>query len=489
MDILEFSALELGKKIKAGEIGVKELACTLFDRIERCDEKYNSYITVLRDKACEKAEKIQSAVSSGEISSPLAGVPISIKDNICTKGVNTSCASKILDGFKPPYDATAVELLDKAGMVLSGKLNMDECGMGSTSETSYFGAVKNPWDTRRVPGGSSGGGAAAVTSGLAVCALGSDTGGSIRQPSAFCGITGIKPTYGTISRYGLIAHASSLDQIGPMARNAADCAALLDIISAHDKKDSTSAPGERPKLLDGLTADIKGMKIGLPDDCFAEGLDNEVKEKVLAAAKKLEELGAVIEYFPVPIIKYAVPTYFIIACAEASSNLSRFDGVKYGFRSENFDDLISLHQNTRSEGFGMEVKRRILLGTFALSTGYYDAYYKKALQVKTMIKDAFDSAFLKYDAILCPTAPTTAPLLGESLCDPLKMYLGDIYTVSVNLAGLPALSMPCGFDSKGMPIGTQLIGKHFKESTVLNIAYAYQQATDFHKKRPAGEVK
>jgi aspartyl-tRNA(Asn)/glutamyl-tRNA(Gln) amidotransferase subunit A len=381
-----------------------------------------------------------------------------------------------------------VEKLNDAGAVLIGKLNMDEFAMGSTSETSCFGPVKNPWNTDRVPGGSSGGAAAAVAAGEVPFAIGSDTGGSIRQPASYCGVTGMKPTYGTVSRYGLIAYASSLDQMGPVARSAADCAAVLDVICGKDRRDATSLDHDHGCYLGNLTGDVKGMKIGLPADCFGKGLEPEVKDSVLAVAETLKNMGAQVEEFRMPLIEYAVPTYYIIACAEASSNLSRFDGVKYGWRAEQFEDLTDLYNSTRSEGFGEEVKRRILLGTFVLSTGYYDAYYKKALQVKALIKKGFDEAFQKYDVILSPVAPATAPRLGESLSDPLKMYLSDIYTVSLNLAGLPGISVPCGFDNAGLPIGAQLIGQVLGEAKILNAAHAYQQATDYHK-RKAGEVK
>jgi aspartyl-tRNA(Asn)/glutamyl-tRNA(Gln) amidotransferase subunit A len=484
MDICKLTALELGKKIKAGEISVTEATTAVLDRIAAVDGEYNAYITVMRDQALARAAEVQAKIDSGEYTSPLAGVPFSVKDNICTKGVKTSCASKILGDFQPPYDATVIEKLNAAGAVIIGKLNMDEFAMGSTTETSFYGPTKNPWNTGHVPGGSSGGAAAAVASNEAICAIGSDTGGSIRQPSSYCGVTGMKPTYGTVSRYGLIAYASSLDQMGPVAKDAADCAAILDIISGKDERDGTSLNIDYKSYLDNLTSDIKGKKVGIPAECFAEGLDPDVKSAVMAVADKLVELGAEVESFPMPLIKYAVPTYYIVATAEASSNLSRFDGVKYGFRAENYEDLTDLYNTTRSEGFGDEVKNRILLGTFSLSTGYYDAYYKKALQVKALIKTAFDAAFEKYDVILCPTAPATAPKLGDSLSDSLKMYLSDIYTVSVNLAGLPGLSMPCGTDRNGLPIGAQLIGPALGDQTVLNFAYAYQQATDFHKAMP-----
>ena len=407
---------------------------------------------------------------------------MAVKDNMCTKGILTSCASKILTGFKPTYTATAVKKLEEAGAVMLGKVNMDEFAMGSTTETSYNGATINPWGENRVPGGSSGGSAVAVAADMAYYALGSDTGGSIRQPCAFCGITGIKPTYGAVSRYGLIAYASSLDQIGPMGKNVEDVAEVLSVISGHDPKDSTSVNQQPMKIT--LSNDIKGKKIGIPRDYFGKGLDGDVKNAVLAAADKLKELGAEVEEFDMPSLEYAIPAYYIIACAEASSNLSRFDGVKYGYAAKDFDDLTDLYYKSRSEGFGTEVKRRILIGAFVLSSGYYDAYYKKALQVKAVIKQSFDKAFEKYDVILSPTAPTTALKMGENLSDPLKMYLGDIYTVSVNLAGLPSMVVPCGFDKEGMPIGLQLIGKPFGENGLLNMGYAYQQATDYHTKKP-----
>lgn len=485
MNITEMTALELGKKIKNGEVRVAEAVQSFLDAIEKTDGSINAYITVTRDEALARAEEVQKQIDAGELDSPLAGVPVAIKDNISTRGIKTSCASKILGDFKPPYNATVIDKLNKAGAVVIGKLNMDEFAMGSTTETSYYGPTKNPWNTDRVPGGSSGGAAAAVAALEAPYALGSDTGGSIRQPASFCGVTGMKPTYGAVSRYGLIAYASSLDQIGPVAKDAADCAAILDVICGKDEMDGTSLNVEHKNYLDSLTGDVSGLKIGIPKQCFGDGLNNDVKSAVLSVAETLKQKGAVVEEFDMDIIEYVVPTYYIIAAAEASSNLSRFDGVKYGFRAEEFEDLTDLYKATRSEGFGEEVKRRILLGTFALSTGYYDAYYKKALQVKALIKKAFDEAYEKFDVILFPAAPTTAPKLGESLSDPLKMYLSDIYTVSVNLAGLPGISVPCGFDSDGMPVGAQLVGAPLGDDVILNAAYTYQTLTDFHKKSPA----
>ena len=487
MSLLDLTALELGRAIKAGEGSVPEATQAALEAIQAKNAENNAFITVLNDRAMEQAAEIQKKISAGELTGPLAGVPLAIKDNICTKGVKTSSASKILGDFRPPYDATLTEKITAAGGVVLGKLNMDEFAMGSTSETSFYGPTKNPWDLGRVPGGSSGGAAAAVAARECWYAIGSDTGGSIRQPASYCGVTGIKPTYGTVSRYGLIAYASSLDQMGPLARDAADCAAVLDAVMGKDPRDGTSLDVPAGGLLAGLTGDVRGMKIGIPADCFGDGLDPEVKKGVLAVADVLKARGAEIVEFTFPVMEYVVPTYYIIAAAEASSNLSRFDGVKYGWRAESFEDLTDLYSKTRTEGFGAEVKRRILLGTFVLSSGYYDAYYKKALQVKGLIKQAFDDAFGKCDLMLTPVAPTTAPRIGESLSDPLQMYLSDIYTVSVNLAGLPGLSMPCGFDSKGMPIGAQLIGPALGEAKVLNAAHAFQLDTEYHKQSPAGK--
>ena len=391
----------------------------------------------------------------------------------------TTCSSRILYNFKPTYTAEAVKNLEEAGAVILGKTNMDEFAMGSTTETSAYGVTKNPWNTEHVPGGSSGGSCAAVAAEECSFALGSDTGGSIRQPSSFCGVTGIKPTYGTVSRYGLIAYGSSLDQIGPVAKDVTDCATILEAIASYDKKDSTSIRREDLDFTSALVDDVKGMKIGIPKDYFGEGLDPEVKEAVLGAAKKLEEKGAIVEEFDLSLVEYAIPAYYVIACAEASSNLARFDGVKYGYRTEEYDGLHNMYKKTRSEGFGPEVKRRIMLGSFVLSSGYYDAYYLKALRTKALIKKAFDEAFAKYDVILGPAAPTTAPKIGASLSDPIKMYLGDIYTISVNLAGLPGISLPCGKDKNGLPIGLQLIGDCFKEKNIIRAAYAFEQTRSY----------
>lgn len=406
----------------------------------------------------------------------MAGVPVAIKDNMCTKDLLTTCSSKILCNFVPTFSAQAVENLQQAGAVILGKTNMDEFAMGSTTETSAYGVTKNPWNTEHVPGGSSGGSAAAVAAGECFYALGSDTGGSIRQPASFCGVVGLKPTYGTVSRYGLIAYGSSLDQIGPLCKDVTDCATIMEVIASHDPKDSTSMKREDTDFTSALVEDVKGMRIGIPRDYFGEGLDPEVKEAVLAAAKTLKEKGAIVEEFDLSLVEYAIPTYYTIAAAEASSNLERFDGIKYGYRTPEYEGLHNMYKKSRSEGFGPEVKRRIMLGSFVLSSGYYDAYYLKALRVKALIKKAFDDAFAKYDVILGPVAPTTAPKLGNSLSDPIKMYLGDIYTISINLAGLPGLSIPCGTDSQGLPIGMQLIGDCFQEKNLIRAAYTYEKA-------------
>ncbi len=480
-EVLNMTALEIGEAIKQKQITVTDAVLAVLDAIDKVDSEINAYITVNRDEALKKAQEVQKKIDSGELTGALAGVPIAIKDNICTKNLKTTCASKMLEDFVPCYDATVIEKLENAGAVVLGKLNMDEFAMGSTGETSHFGATKNPWDKKRVTGGSSSGAAGAVASKSAILTLGSDTGGSIRQPASYCGVTGFKPTYGTVSRYGLVAHASSLDQIGPIAKNVADCAAVMDAISGTDPKDSTTLNIGTPEFLKNLSDDISGMKIALPRECFeVEGLDPEVSENVRRVANVLRSKGAVVEEMSLSFLDYGVADYYIIASAEASSNLSRFDGVKYGFRAET-ESLSETYSKSRSEGFGDEVKRRILLGTFVLSSGFYDAYYNKALKVKRVIKEAYGKVFETYDAILCPTAPTTAPIRGQSLKNPLQMYLSDIFTVSVNIAGLPALSLPCGFDKNGLPIGAQLIGPQLGEQKVLNIGHAYQSVTDFHK--------
>lgn len=478
MNILDYTAVELSDRIKKGEIKVAEAVKAVFARIDEREEALNCYITLEKEKALARAGEVQKQIDEGTLTGPLAGVPFAIKDNLCTEGIRTTCASKILSNFVPAYSAEAVANLEKAGAVIIGKTNMDEFAMGSTTETSYFGDTRNPKNTEHVPGGSSGGSAAAVAAGECFVALGSDTGGSIRQPASHCGVVGMKPTYGTVSRYGLVAYASSLDQIGPLTRDVTDCAAVLETIASHDTKDSTSMKREDTDFTLALVKDVKGMRIGIPKDYFTEGLDSEVKEAVLAAAKVLEAQGAVVEEFDLSLVEYAIPAYYTIAMAEASSNLERFDGVKYGYRTEDAKDLHAMYKKSRSEGFGAEVKRRIMLGSFVLSSGYYDAYYLKALKAKALIKKAFDHAFAKYDLILGPVAPTTAPKLGESLSDPIKMYLSDIYTIAVNLAGLPAISVPCGEDKKGLPIGLQLIGDCFAEKKLIQAAYTYEQCKE-----------
>lgn len=484
MEIFEMTALEVAEKIRNKEITAMDAVESVAKSYEAKDSTYNCYTAFDKDAALERAELVQKRIDSGEATSPLAGVPIGIKDNICEKGKLTSCSSKILYNFKPPYNATVINKLNDADMVPLGKLNMDEFAMGSTTETSYYGATKNPWDITRVPGGSSGGAAAAVAARESVVALGSDTGGSVRQPCSFCGVTGLKPTYGSVSRYGLIAYASSLDQIGPIGKNVLDVASVFNIIKGKDVKDGTSMESEIFSIDSIITDNLKGVKVGIPVDFFGEGINSEVANGVKNAAKTLQELGAEVEEFSMPIVKYAIPTYYIIACAEACSNLSRFDGIKYGYKADGCNNLRDVYFKSRSEGFGMEVKKRIMLGNFVLSSGYFDAYYKKALQAKGLICKSFNEAFEKYDFILGPVAPTTALKMGEGLSDPLAMYLGDIYTVMINIAGLPSLALPCGFDNAGMPIGMQLIGKPFDEKTILTAGNTFQSVTDYHLQKP-----
>lgn len=476
MSILDMTAVELAAAIKNKEVTVKDATLAVLEQIEKKESTYHCYVTVDKEGALKKAQEVQEKIDAGELTGPLAGVPVAIKDNMCTEGLLTTCSSRILGNFVPTFSSEAVLNLEKAGAVILGKTNMDEFAMGSTTETSAFGETKNPWNPEHVPGGSSGGSAAAVAAKECFYALGSDTGGSIRQPASFCGVVGLKPTYGTVSRYGLIAYGSSLDQIGPLCKDVTDCATIMEVIASHDLKDSTSVQREDTDFTSALVDDVKGMRIGIPRDYFGEGLDPEVKEAVLKAAQQLKEKGAVVEEFDLSLVEYAIPAYYTIAAAEASSNLERFDGIKYGYRTEDYNGLHNMYKKSRSEGFGAEVKRRIMLGSFVLSSGYYDAYYLKALRVKALIKKAFDEAFAKYDVILGPVAPTTAPKLGESLSDPIKMYLGDIYTISVNLAGLPGISLPCGVDSRGLPIGLQLIGDCFKEKKLIQTAYAYEKA-------------
>ena len=480
MNLMSLTAVELGKKIKSGEVKVVDAVNDAFAHIEKQDKTINSFVTVTnKEEALKKAEEVQKLIDEGKLTGPLAGVPVAIKDNMCTKGMLTTCSSKILGNFVPTYTATAVENLEKAGAVIIGKTNMDEFAMGSTTETSAYGATKNPWNTEHVPGGSSGGSCTAVASEECSYALGSDTGGSIRQPSSFCGVTGIKPTYGTVSRYGLIAYGSSLDQIGPVAKDVTDVATILETIASHDEKDSTSVKRDDYNFTEALVDDVKGLKIGIPKDYFGDGLDKEVKDSILNAVEVLKSKGAIVEEFDLSLVEYAIPAYYVIASAEASSNLERFDGVKYGYRTQEYEGLHNMYKKTRSEGFGEEVKRRIMLGSFVLSSGYYDAYYLKALRTKALIKKAFDEAFAKYDVIIAPAAPTTAPKIGSSLADPIKMYLGDIYTISVNLAGLPGITVPCGKDSNGLPIGMQIIGDCFKEKTIIRAAYAYEPTREY----------
>ncbi len=481
MNLMSLTAVELGKKIKAKEVTVKEAVLAAFDQIEKVEDVYHSYVTLDKEQALKRAEEVQKLIDEGKLDSPLAGVPVAIKDNMCTEGMKTTCSSRILENFYPTYTAEAVLNLEKAGAVILGKTNMDEFAMGSTTETSAYGVTRNPWNENHVPGGSSGGSCSAVAAEECSYSLGSDTGGSIRQPSSFCGVTGIKPTYGTVSRYGLIAYGSSLDQIGPVAKDVTDCATILETIASYDPKDSTSVKREDYDFTSALVDDVKGMRIGIPKSYFGEGLDTEVRDAVLSAAKTLEEKGAIVEEFDLGLVDYAIPAYYVIASAEASSNLARFDGVKYGYRTPDYDGLHNMYKKTRSEGFGAEVKRRIMLGSFVLSSGYYDAYYLKALRTKALIKKEFDKAFEKYDVILGPAAPTTAPEIGKSLSDPIKMYLGDIYTISVNLAGLPGISLPCGRDSKGLPIGLQLIGDCFKEKNIIRAAYAFEQTRTYER--------
>lgn len=479
VNIKSLTALELGKKIKQKEISVREAVQASLAQIDEIEEKVHAYVSVDKEGAKRRADQVQKEIGEGRLRGPLAGVPAAIKDNICTRGLPTTCSSKMLKDFVPGYSAQAIANLEEAGVIVLGKTNMDEFAMGSTTETSAFGVTRNPWNIRHVPGGSSGGSCAAVSAEECFFALGSDTGGSIRQPSSYCGVTGLKPTYGTVSRYGLIAYGSSLDQIGPVAKDVSDCAAILETLASYDKKDSTSVRRESYDFTSALRDDVKGMRIGIPVDYLGEGLDSQVKEAVLKVADVLRDKGAVVEEFDLKLVEYAIPAYYVIASAEASSNLSRFDGVKYGCRAPEYQGLHDMYKKSRSQGFGTEVKRRIMLGSFVLSSGYYDAYYLKALRTKAMIKQAFDQAFQKYDIILGPTAPSAAPRLGESLGDPMKMYLSDIYTVSVNLAGLPGISVPCGKDAQGLPIGVQFIGDCFEEKSIIRAAYSFEMSRTY----------
>jgi aspartyl-tRNA(Asn)/glutamyl-tRNA(Gln) amidotransferase subunit A len=484
VNLCDLTISEAHRLLKNKEITSRVLTQAVLDRIAAVEGRIDAYLTVTADEALAQAAGADRMIAAGRCG-PLNGIPIAIKDVICTRGVRTTCGSKILGGFVPPYDATVVARLKQEGAVLVGKLNMDEFAMGSSTENSGFKITRNPWDLTRIPGGSSGGSAAAVAAGMCLGALGSDTGGSIRQPAAHCGVVGIKPTYGRVSRYGLVAFASSLDQIGPLTRSVADAALMLKGIAGHDPADSTSAPVAAPDYAAALGMDIKGVRIGIPREYAAsEGLDPEVSAAVEDAVRALESLGAKRVEIALPHTKYAVAVYYVIAPCEASSNLARYDGVKYGFRANDPGDLIHMYRSTRSQGFGAEVQRRIIIGTYCLSAGYYDAYYGKASQVRTLIVEDFKKAFEVCDVIACPTAPTPAFKIGEKIDDPLTMYLSDIFTLSANLAGIPALSVPCGFSGTGLPIGLQLMGTHFGEETILRVAHRFERATEFHKKRP-----
>ena len=481
MDLTELTVHELQEKLKNKEINVSDITKAYISRIDEKEKDVQAFVTILKEEALKKSEEVQTQIDNRENNS-LAGIPIGIKDNINTKGIRTTCSSKMLEDFVSPYDATVTEKLLKEDLIDLGKLNMDEFAMGASTEYSYFKKTKNPWNLSRVPGGSSGGSAAAVAANMVPFALGSDTGGSIRQPAAFCGVVGLKPTYGLVSRYGLVAFASSLDQIGPITKDVKDCAILLNVIAGHDEKDTTSANIEKKDYTKALKNDVKGLKIGVPKEFLGEGINEEVKSRILEAIEEYKKLGAIVEECSLDIAKYALASYYIIACAEASSNLGRFDGIRYGYRSKNFNNIKELYKNSRSEGFGEEVKRRIILGTYVLSSGYYDAYYKKAQQVRTLVKQEFEKCFNKYDVILTPTSPTVAFEFGSKSNNPLEMYMADICTVSVNIAGVPAISIPCGVDSNGMPVGLQLIGNNFAEETILNAAYTFEQQFKFREK-------
>ena len=481
MNITELTVHELQEKIKNNDLTITEITKAYVDRIHEKEEAVQAFVTPLTEEAMKQAEEIQNKVEKGEIKGELAGIPIGIKDNLCTKGVKTTCSSKMLENFVAPYNATVIEKINQENMIDLGKLNMDEFAMGGSTEYSYFKKTRNPWNLNKVPGGSSGGSAAAVAAGLVPWALGSDTGGSIRQPASFCGVVGLKPTYGLVSRYGLVAFASSLDQVGPITKDVTDAAMLLNIIAGHDEKDTTSSKKPKVDYTLSLKNDVKGLKIGVPKEFFGEGINQEVKESLQKAIERYKELGAQIEEFSLDISQYALAAYYIIACAEASSNLGRFDGIRYTYRTPEFKNLKEIYKKSRSEGFGPEVKRRIILGTYVLSSGYYDAYYKKAQQVRTLVMNEFNKGFEKYDVILTPTSPTVAFDIGAKSNNPLEMYLADICTVSVNVAGLPGISIPCGVDQEGMPIGMQLIGNKFCEETILNVAYTFEQAIKFRE--------
>ena len=484
MELYKLTAHESMDLLAQKKISSTELTKSVIERIEKTEPEVESYITNTFESALETAKKVDEKIANGESLLTLEGVPMAIKDNICTKDIKTTCASKMLENFVPPYDAFVANKIKAVNAPMLGKLNMDEFAMGSSTENSYFKKTKNPYDLTRVPGGSSGGSAAAVSADMAMYTLGSDTGGSIRQPASFCGVVGLKPTYGLVSRFGLVAFASSLDQIGPLTKDVKDAALVLNLISGHDPMDSTSLDMGNVDYTAGIDKDIKGLKIGVANEYLGDGVDEDVKARLIDAIKVYESLGAQIDYFDMSASKYALPAYYIISSAEASSNLARYDGVKYGYRTEEFEDLIDMYKKTRSEGFGKEVKRRIMLGTYALSSGYYDAYYKKAQQVRTVIRNDFENAFKKYDVIMTPTSPITSFKIGEKMADPMQMYLADICTVSINIAGLPAISIPCGFDKNNLPVGLQLIGNSFAEKTILNAAYAYEKCAGFADVKP-----
>ena len=479
MELYEYTVHELMDMLEKKEIKISDITKSYVERINEKEKDVNAFVTKLTEDALNESKIMEEKL---EKKSKYAGIPIGIKDVICTAGIKTTCGSKMLENFVAPYSATVMDKINNEGLINLGKLNMDEFAMGSSTENSAIKTTRNPWNLNKVPGGSSGGSAAAVAANMVPWALGTDTGGSIRQPASLCGIVGLKPTYGLVSRFGLVAYASSFDQIGPMTKDVTDCAMLLNIIAGHDEKDTTSANIPKKDYVKSLTGNIKGMKVGVPKEFFGEGINKEVKEKLFEAIEKYKELGAEVEEFSLDIEKYSLATYYIIACAEASSNLGRFDGIRYGYRTENFENLKDIYVNSRSEGFGPEVKRRIILGTYVLSSGYYDAYYKKAQQVRTLLMQEFDNAFKKYDVLLTPTSPTVAFDIGSKSNNPLEMYLADICTVPVNIAGLPGISIPCGVDKEGMPIGMQLIGNKFNEETILNVAYTYEQAVKFREK-------
>lgn len=487
MELHYYPAHQLHQRLVKKEIKAEEICRSVFDRVSQVEDKIKAFITLTYEQALAQAKKVDEKIARHEKISPLAGIPVAIKDNICTEGLKTTCASRILENFIPPYNATVINLLNQVDAIIIGKTNLDEFAMGSSTENSAFFTTANPWDLERVPGGSSGGSAAAVAAGETILALGSDTGGSIRQPAAFCGVLGLKPTYGLVSRFGLVAFASSLDQIGPFARNATDLAWLLNVISGHDPLDSTSRPEAPPDYTDFLVNNVRGLRVGVPREYMIEGIDVQVKQVINQALAKLTALGAVVEEVSLLHSKYALPTYYLIAPAEASSNLARYDGVRYGFRADNAVDMIDMFKKTRSQGFGEEVKRRIMLGTYALSAGYYDAYYLKALKVRTLIKQDFEKAFSTFDVLVSPVTPTPAFKIGEKTGDPLQMYMSDICTLAINLAGIPGLSIPAGFVN-GLPVGMQLLGKPFSEGTLLQVAYTFEQNTGFHLKKPALKV-